>query len=74
MKKYIVRLSDEERKELEALVNTGKAAAHKIKHANILLAVDADGPAWTDEEAATAFRRGNIINHASATEKLTQHC
>ncbi len=56
MKKYIVRLTDEERKKLEALVNTGKAAAYKIKHANILLTVDADGPAWTDEEAGKAFR------------------
>ena len=44
MKQYIVRLSDEARKELEALVNTGKAAAHKIKLANVLVAGKADGP------------------------------
>jgi hypothetical protein len=37
-KKYIIRLNAEERKELEAMVKNGKAAAYKIKHANILLA------------------------------------
>jgi len=54
-KKYIVRLTDEERAELRALVNKGKAVAYKIKHANILLAADADGPAWTDARVAEAF-------------------
>ena len=44
MKKYIVRLTDGERQTLDNLVSTGKAAAYKIKHANILLQVDADGP------------------------------
>ncbi len=41
-KKYIVRLTTEERTELEAMVKKGKAAAYKIKHANILLAADAE--------------------------------
>lgn len=54
-KKYIVRLTDGEREQLQELVSKGKAAAYKIKHANILLKVDADGPAWSDEEAAEAF-------------------
>ena len=56
MKKYIVRLTDEERETLEDLVGKGKTAAYKIKHANILLQVDADGPGWTDEQSAQAFR------------------
>lgn len=55
-KKYIVRLTDEERTSLERLVSTGKTSAYKIKHANILLQVDAAGPDWTDEQAAWAFR------------------
>jgi hypothetical protein len=54
-KRYIVRLSDEERQELQDLVSTGKAAAYKIKHANILLNIDVNGQEWTDEEAAIAF-------------------
>lgn len=54
-KKYIVRLSGEERKNLSELTSKGKAAAYKIKHANILLKADADGPAWKDEQIASCF-------------------
>ena len=54
-KKYVVRLTAEERSLLEDLVSKGKTAAYKIKHANILLKVDADGPCWSDEETAEAF-------------------
>jgi len=54
-KKYIVRLTAEERVRLTKLVNKGQAAAYKIKHANVLLKVDADGPNWSDAQAAEAF-------------------
>jgi transposase len=54
-KKYIVRLSDEERTQLTELTNKGKAAAYKIRHAHLLLKADADGPAWTDERIAESF-------------------
>jgi hypothetical protein len=54
-KKYIIRLSDEEREQLAELTRTDKAAAYKIRHAQILLKADADGPAWTDERIAESF-------------------
>jgi transposase len=54
-RKYVVRLGSDERGVLELLVKKGKTQAYRIKHANILLAVDADGPDWSDEEAAEAF-------------------
>lgn len=54
-KKYVVRLTSEERGELETFVRLGKTQAYRIKHANILLAVDADGTNMRDEEAAKAF-------------------
>lgn len=54
-KKYIVRLTEEERRELCAMVKKGRVAAYKIKHANILLKADVDGPAWTDVRIADAF-------------------
>jgi len=54
-KKYIVRLSDEERSQLTELTRKGKAAAYKIRHANILLKTDADGPSWTDDRIAESF-------------------
>ena len=57
MKKYIVRLDAAERLRLEQLVRAGKAAAYRIRHANILLAVDesALGPKLKDDEAARAL-------------------
>ena len=54
-KKYIVRLAPEERDELTTLVRKGRRQAYRIKHANVLLAADADGPAWSDERIAEAF-------------------
>jgi transposase len=53
--KYVVRLTPEERSVLSALVRKGRTQAYRMKHANILLAVDADGPAWANEQAAKAF-------------------
>ena len=54
-KTYIVRLAPGERLALEAMIKKGRAAAYKIRHANILMKADADGPAWTDERIADAF-------------------
>jgi hypothetical protein len=53
--KYVVRLTPQERRNLRDLVRKGKTQAYRIKHANILLAVDADGPAWTNDHVAEAF-------------------
>jgi len=39
-KRYIVKLTDEERAELRALVRKGKVAARKLARANILLIAD----------------------------------
>jgi transposase len=63
-KKYIVRLTAKERKELEILVKKGKTQAYRIKHANILLAVDADGPNWPDHQAAKAYKchQNTVVN------------
>jgi hypothetical protein len=57
MKKFIVRLEAEERAQLEQIVRVGKSAAYRIRHANILLAVDASeaGPKMKDVDAARAF-------------------
>jgi transposase len=63
-KKYIVRLTAKERKELENLVKKGKTQAYRIKHANILLAVDANGPNWPDYQTAKAYKchQNTVIN------------
>ena len=54
MKRWIVRLEAEEREQLQKLGKSGKAAAYKIRHANMLLAVDESeqGPALKDEQVA----------------------
>jgi hypothetical protein len=52
MKRYIVRLDSEEREQLKEMVRKGKVAGYKIRHANMLLMADSDGPAWTDEQIA----------------------
>jgi hypothetical protein len=54
-KKYVVRLTAQEREQLGALVSKGKANARKIVHAQVLLKVDADGPTLTDETVADMF-------------------
>ena len=56
-KKYIVRLTHEERGDLEALVRRGRAHARKLLYARILLKADASegGPAWADERIADAL-------------------
>jgi transposase len=62
--KYIVRLTQQERRELEAVVSKGKVAAYKVRHGHILLKADADGPAWTDERIAEAFSvHGNTVSN-----------
>ena len=57
MKKYIVELIKAERDDLLNVVQAGKAAAYKIRNANILLKTDQSdgGPAWKDEQVADAF-------------------
>jgi transposase len=63
-KKYIVRLTAEECKELQNLVKKGRTQAYQIKHANVLLAVDADGPNWPDHQAAKAYQchQNTVVN------------
>ena len=68
-KTYIVRLTDDERQELVQLTRSGKAAAYKIKHANILLQVDAHGPNWSDDHVATALHC-----HRNTVRNVRQRC
>ena len=63
-KKYIVRLTDQERKALHEVIKKLKGSSQKVKRAQILLKVDADGPCWTDDRIAEAFgcRRQTVEN------------
>jgi transposase len=57
MKKYIVKLSTEERESLLDLIRSGKASARRLTHARILLKADsAEGqPGWTDQQISEAL-------------------
>ena len=55
LKKYVVRLSDAERGELQGVIKKLKGSGQKVRRAQILLKADADGPNWTDGRVAEAF-------------------
>jgi hypothetical protein len=54
-KKFIVRLSDEERIVCQEIGKKLKGSSQKVRRAQILLKADADGPAWSDSRIAEAF-------------------
>ena len=56
-KKYIVELTTEERSQLETVIAADRMAAHKRRHARMLLKLDQGphGPGWTDAKVADAF-------------------
>jgi transposase len=65
--KYVVRLTDDERKQLEALVRTGKVAAAKRCRAQVLLKADAglEGSGRTDQEVSEALGVSvGLVHHA----------
>jgi transposase len=62
LKKYLVKLSEDERVELESLIRRGKESVRKVKRALVLLAVD-DG--HKDEDIAA-----NVRVHRTTVEHL----
>jgi transposase len=59
-KKYIVTLTEEERRRLQEMLSRGKAAARKLTHARILLKAYATpgSPGWDDERIAEGLEVG----------------
>jgi transposase len=57
VKKYVVKLSAEEREQLNRLIRVGKHPARKLLKARILLKADASeaGEGWSDSEIAAAL-------------------
>src|ERR1700738_5250095 len=57
VKKYVVRLSGEEREQLEALIRKGKSAAQRLLKARILLKADVSeaGECWSDNRIIKAL-------------------
>jgi transposase len=70
-KKYVVRLTQEERGQLETLVRRGRAHTRKLLYARILLKADADGTdRWTDERIAEALE----VSTATVARERRRFC
>jgi transposase len=70
-KKYVVRLSTDEREHIEKLLRRGRAHARKLLYARILLKADANGPdRWTDERIAEAFE----VSTATVARERRRFC
>ena len=57
VKKYVVKLSPDERERLETMIHSGKHPAQRLTKARILLKADAGeaGEGWSDSQIATAL-------------------
>jgi Homeodomain-like domain len=57
MKKYVLRLTDEERSALSAVVDRRGSAGYERRRAQVLLFCDQgdSGPGWSDERLSTSF-------------------
>jgi hypothetical protein len=54
-KKYVVRLSDDERGVCQEIIKNLTGSSPKFRRAQILLKADAEGPGWPDVRVAAAF-------------------
>jgi transposase len=85
-KRYIIRLNDEERKQLRDLLGKKHLGAKKRTRAHVLLKADAskDGPAWIDDRIAEAFdvsvvtvenvRKSYVLEGLEATLERKKQC
>ena len=85
-KRFIVRLSDEERKQLTELLGKKILAAQKRTRVQVLLKADAsaDGPAWSDSRIVEAFgvsvatvenlRKSYVLEGLDATVERKKQC
>ena len=73
VKKYVVRLSREEREQLEDFIGKGKPLAHLATRARILLKADVSdlGEGWSDSRIAEALDTSKA-NVQRARERLVE--
>ena len=73
VKKYVVKLSSEERERLEAMVHTGKSSAQTLTRARILLKADVSeaGDGWSDSAISAALDT-SVNNVARTRQQLVE--
>ena len=70
-KKHHIRLSAQERNELEAILRKGRASAVRQRHARILLLADVDGPGGGRSDSQTAAAAHTSI---ATVERVRRVC
>ena len=68
-KRYIVRLTAQEREVCQQTVRKLNGSSEKVRRVQILLKADADGSAWTDQRIAEAFSC-----RTKTVENIRQRC
>ena len=68
-KKYIVRLTTQEREVCQQTLRKLNGGSERVRRAQILLKADADGPGWTDRQIADAFSC-----RTKTVENIRQRC
>ena len=73
VKKYVVKLSGEERERLEALIHAGKSSARMLTRARILLKADVSeaGEGWSDSAISAALDT-SVNNVARTRQQLVE--
>ncbi|MBV8286309.1 MAG: IS630 family transposase [Hyphomicrobiales bacterium] len=73
VKKYVVKLSDEERERLEALIHAGKSSARMLTRARVLLKADVSeaGEGWSDSAISAALDT-SVNNVARTRQQLVE--
>ena len=73
VKKYVVKLSAEERERLEALIHAGKSSAQMLTRARILLKADVSeaGEGWSDSAISAALDT-SVKNVARTRQQLVE--
>ncbi len=68
-KKYIVRLTEQEREVCQQTVRKHNGSSEKVRRAQILMQADADGPGRTDQQIADA-----LSCRTKTVENVRQRC
>ena len=73
VKKYVAKLSAEERQRLEALIHAGKSSAQMLTRARILLKADVSeaGEGWSDSAISAALDT-SVNNVARTRQQLVE--
>src|SRR5436190_14018 len=75
VKKYVVRLSGEERERLEMLIRKGKSPARRVLKARILLKADVSeaGKGWSDNRIIEALETSPSVEARRLVERFEWH-